>query len=1280
MNSQVTIANQDFDGNGPEWGFSSDITFFDNNADGFYGIHDSNGVVTDGTPNDTGDGNASDIGLIDFIGITGDFIFVNDLDDEGDNGTSGEARITFSTIDISAYENVTISFDFDVNGFDTGDDFAYEVFENGASQGRVDIIDGGTPTNDEGTISISVNDNALDVAIVFIYDQNGDADQAALDNIELEGTLSSCSPIISDNFSSGLGLWQNTSEWTTSAGELQHNFTAGTDGDSYIYTDLGNQNLNAGDYEWSFCMRNDNWDPSSNNNFTYYLITDDFVYTDINSVNGYAVGLNRTGTTANDELVLYSVTNGNHSAIRSTLFDWNNNDDVCVRVTRDDTGQWELFYDPNGTGEMSAGTVTNNDHNIGRYSGVFFEFTSSNANELWVDDVSICSDASVTGPELQLVAASNDVSCGYTMDFGNVESDGTTLDLSVFIENDGNTALDINSLNISGTNAIDFSIVSPTGGFPVSIVPGGSEEIIIRFTSSTNGVRTAILTIDNSDSADANDESSCVVNLTGTGITNTGSGALMITQYYEGSGLNKWIEIANVSGAPVAANSYYLATYNQGNTCTQRPLNGDPNASVALPAMATDEVIRLKEPATTVPGYAVPGEPGYDGNPTYDMFIASFSGDDIIVISTTNDATCYSNRIDIIGEYSQPCPGSDWGNRKCLIRKECVASTPSITFDIDDWIVFEDSEVENPISGTNPYLGQHFRGTTEYTGSGAFNGWTNGLPERSRIVEISQNYLTSSTSIGSFESCSLTVNSPFTLDIEDGDYVSVEEDLTTNAGSTLEIRNQGQLVMVEDLGVVTNDGTTNVRKTTASMEQYDYVYWSSPVDYSTVAPFPTPIFLVLTEFNPTHMYRFDTVSFNDLNNDVFDDEQDDWDFYDGDMKPGNGYATMTANTSPSTNNAVYSGLVNNGIVQVDVFLSGDENGDSDGDEDDWNLVGNPYPSAISADALVTQNPDINGTLYFWTHNEPISIANGGPNAMNFSTNDYAMYNATGGVGTAAGSGGSAPTGFIASGQGFFVDAINTGTLTFNNSMRSINYANDDFFRSTDNQVVEQKDRFWLNLTNPDGAYSEILIGFVQDATNQKDRLYDGVRLLGSNYFDFYSSDESELRYGIQGRTSFSDLDRIPVGYNSNITGNLTIALKETEGVLSEQNIYLFDKQLNVIHDLAIPYAFNTAIGNFQERFEIIFNLDTLNNQEFNVTNNDLQIIDLNNSDVKFKLNSSRFIETITITDLQGRIVYKFEDLNNSELILNLSNLSQSTYIASVVLDNGIVLHKKAIKR
>ena len=41
----------------------------------------------------------------------------------------------------------------------------------------------------------------------------------------------------------------------------------------------------------------------------------------------------------------------------------------------------------------------------------------------------------------------------------------------------------------------------------------------------------------------------------------------------------------------------------------------------------------------------------------------------------------------------------------------------------------------------------------------------------------------------------------------------------------------------------------------------------------------------------------------------------------------------------------------------------------------WNLIGNPYPSAIDAELLLNHPENKNllsGTLYFWTHSTPAS--------------------------------------------------------------------------------------------------------------------------------------------------------------------------------------------------------------------------------------------------------------------------------------------------------------------
>ena len=732
---------------------------------------------------------------------------------------------------------------------------------------------------------------------------------------------------------------------------------------------------------------------------------------------------------------------------------------------------------------------------------------------------------------------------------------------------------------------------------------------------------------------------------------------IMISQYYEGSGNNKWVEIKNISGTIIPANSFYLAVYNKGSI--EQPLTGVPSKSILIPAMTENEVIRFKESSTTLPAYT-----NSDGIVSQTMFSNSFSGDDILVISTTNNNDCYSNRVDIIGEYS------DWGDRRCFIRNSCIADGPSTTFNINDWVEFSDLEVDTAVPGTNPYLGEHFNGVTDFNGDGT-NGWSNGLPEKSRIVTVTANYDTATN--GSFDACSLSTTGTVSINIRSGDNITIINDLSVNARGILNVEHEGSLVMVNDSGTVINEGTTNITRNTSTMEQYDYHYWSSPIDYSINT---TPIASVLSDFYASRIYEYNTSAFNDANNDGSDDDLNDWVNYSGEMKSGTGYAAMTS--SPGIRNTVFSGKVNNGVITVNVQLSTDASDDPGGDEDDWNLLGNPYPSAISADDFITQNNNINGTLYFWTHVDDISITNPGPYGYNYSTDDYAMYSTAGGIASASGS--APPSGYIESGLGFFVDAISAGTVEFNNSMRSKSYANNNSFSATSTNEIIEKDRFWLNLTNPDGAFSQILIGFFEDATLEKDRIYDGIRLTGSNYIDFYSLDNTSFKYGIQGRPAFNDNESIVLGYQSNILGNLSIDLATREGVLLETPIYLIDNYLSITHDLTIaPYSFNTDTGTYNDRFEIAFNPETLSINDIQINPSNLQIIELQNGQVQFKVPSEFQMTSIKIMDLTGKTIYNFS-AQGSLQTFSISNLSNTAYLATVQLANGQTITKKAIKK
>ena len=120
--------------------------------------------------------------------------------------------------------------------------------------------------------------------------------------------------------------------------------------------------------------------------------------------------------------------------------------------------------------------------------------------------------------------------------------------------------------------------------------------------------------------------------------------------------------------------------------------------------------------------------------------------------------------------------------------------------------------------------------------------------------------------------------------------------------------------------------------------------------------------------------------------------------------------------------------------------------------------------------------------------------------------------------------------------------------------------------------------------------------------------------------------------------------------------------------------------LNKVHNLKdSDYNFTSEVGEFNDRFEIVFNQDALSVNENSVTENAFSIIEHENGDVQFKLNANLKINNIKIIDLQGRILYDF-NLDSKDETLKLSNLSQAPYIAKVTLDNNYVITKKAIKK
>jgi hypothetical protein len=169
----ITIAEQNFDGSTPEWNYTTDVTPFDNGwgTDGYYGIIDS-----------------AIASPLDNPSFSGNIFGENDINDEGDNGTSGFATLTFDTINISTFDDVTLTFDWDIDGYaNNNSDAYYQLVLDGVDQPFVYLVEGNVTTDtDEGTVSVNIDNAVNTIALkVSVRNRNDINGFTGFDNFKL---------------------------------------------------------------------------------------------------------------------------------------------------------------------------------------------------------------------------------------------------------------------------------------------------------------------------------------------------------------------------------------------------------------------------------------------------------------------------------------------------------------------------------------------------------------------------------------------------------------------------------------------------------------------------------------------------------------------------------------------------------------------------------------------------------------------------------------------------------------------------------------------------------------------------------------------------------------------------------------------------------------------------------------------------------------------------------------------------------------------------------------
>lgn len=554
-------------------------------------------------------------------------------------------------------------------------------------------------------------------------------------------------------------------------------------------------------------------------------------------------------------------------------------------------------------------------------------------------------------------------------------------------------------------------------------------------------------------------------------------------------------------------------------------------------------------------------------------------------------------------------------------------------------------------------------------------------PNNSYKVIIREPYVvTSGTSLNCLN---LVFESIGSLTIQDSANVVVSGDLTVPSGNKIVIENGGSFVMLNNSATIDMPDTNSFEYTRKSkaMLNSDYTYWSSPVKGLDISGFGSP-----------YVYSFETANYIDLYSgngypqttgspDQHDDNGDDWMYEDSSNSVilGKGYAVLkSGNLNEQT--VTFIGEPNNGFISVPVALSGDDLADND----DWNLIGNPYPSAIDASVLINSNINTSGTLYYWTHSTELGSGVSGPEDENYNPNDYASFNLSGGV--AATTGGEIPNGYIAAGQGFFMDVSQNGLISFNNDMRVVNKTdeNTQFFKSSTTKKEEKaisvqndKNKVWLSFTNKKGVFSQSLIAFLQGATDGFESNYDGIRAGTDLNVKFYSVlDEKEL--AIQGRPVLKGDELIQLGFYITKPDQFIISIDRIEGLISEEdsNVYLIDNELNIIHDLKeSDYLFNVSeSGKHNDRFAIQFKNLSLGIDEHFIKKEELNII---NRDNGFEVRSNRVVESIQIYDLMGRLLISRRP-NQQSFYINTESIKKGTLLIIQASVNNTILNKKIV--
>lgn len=475
----------------------------------------------------------------------------------------------------------------------------------------------------------------------------------------------------------------------------------------------------------------------------------------------------------------------------------------------------------------------------------------------------------------------------------------------------------------------------------------------------------------------------------------------------------------------------------------------------------------------------------------------------------------------------------------------------------------------------------------------------------------------------------VTINAGGTFDA----YYELEND------GTVSVENNGSLIYRENRPVSGTGSFVVKRDSPDYTNRYFYSYWSTPVeeaDSNIATIFPNV---------GGYDYYWNAAAANAF-----------WSNDHTQMEVGRGYAFRANHFNVET--ADFVGTVNNGDINESVYFTVYP----DTGESGFNIIGNPYPSAITWEAFQADNSNVlDGTMYYWRQTEA-------PTGDNLAS-DYIEYNSTGSNPLGA------ATGNISTAQGFAVQAKVGGTITFKNSHRTV-ANNTQFFRTAtlpESSANQTDGRLSLRISG-NNLYATQLLGFIPEGTPNYDNRFDGGFINEGASIEFYSY-LNDQKLSIQALPElYADDVEVPLGYQVTLGGNYTISI-DAEYLSTDFDIILEDRYEGIFTNLReTSYTYTTGVVEENNRFFLRVERQTpLSIEDIQAANEGVNVFFKGNE--LTTVTTLTDIKTIELYDIAGKQLSG----NSFKEMISIPGISTGVYIVKFTTEKGIIISKKILK-